>query len=203
MLNKDRALAGKSTMDSERRDQIYQDCIKQLGYEILSPLQLNNRSLYTIKKDEKIQVAKIGSPQFPISADQVQTESKALAAAQGILGVVQKISNHKISQDQVKVYVLIREYVEGANLKEKGVLNKEQQSRLEETVRALHQRGITNLDLYPENVIISVEGISYLFDLGVAKFKRKQGLRDHRIYEREDWLDLQKLFLDYGAPKHY
>lgn len=190
-------------MDSEQRDRIYQGCIEQLGYEIVSPLQLKNRSLYTVKKDERIRVAKIGSPQFPRSVDQVRTESKALAAAQGIPGVVQKISYHQLFQDQVKAYVLIREYVEGADLKEKGTLNKEQKSRLEETVRVLHQRGITDLDLYPENVVISLEGIPYLFDLGVAKFKRELCLRDYRIYKREDKLDLQNLFRDYGAPKNY
>ena len=202
MLNKEGALAGKSTMDSEQRDKIYQDCIKQLGYEILFPLWLGNRTLYAVKIDEKIRVAKLGSPRFPKSAKQVRTESKTLAAAEGIQGVVQNISYHKLFQDQVKVDVLIREYVEGANLREEGVLNKEQHSRLKGTIRALHQRGITHLDLHDENVLISREGIPYLFDFGVAKFKRELCLRDYQIYEREDQLDLQNLFNDYKAPKY-
>ena len=96
---------------------------------------------------------------------------------------------------------MIREYIDGVNLGERGVyLDREQQSMLENTVLALHGRGITNLDLYYGNVVINQEGFPHLFDLGLVKF-REQSYRDHQLYAKEDLADLQKLFTDFRAPE--
>ncbi len=189
-------------MNIETIDTIYRDCIQNLGYNIILPLQSSYRAVYQVEKEGQLRTAKITSHGFP-GCNQVKTENKALDLAREIPGVAGKIFFHECFSHKLKIYTIVRHYISGVVLGEAGsVLGVKQQAMLEETVHELHRRGISNLDLHHANIIISPDTVPYLIDLGLAKFKSEHGRADFKKGISDDLFELECLFQHYAVPEH-
>lgn len=65
--------------------------------------------------------------------------------------------------------LLLKQYIGGKAMEEWELVEEtSQQIALEETVRSIHDAGVTGLDIHHENIIISNSGRPFLFDFGFS-----------------------------------
>ena len=186
----------KSVEPRLRANRIYQEYAASLGYKVLSLLQGGSRVVYQVEKEGMISILKIArEPSHKRKTNQLERENKALSLASGIPRVAAKISYHENYFKNKKLLALVREYIEGPTLTEaSSKLDQKQYSLLEETVGALHQRGISSLDLCSDNIIITPDKIPYVIDLGLADLRPEVGRAWFQSNVEEDLFELESLF---------
>lgn len=88
--------------------------------------------------------------------------------------------------------VLMRSWVDGCPLQEATELPRDFFDRLEELVRALHERGVCHNDLHKEaNILVGLDGYPSLVDFQLASV-HGAGQRSFRIRVREDLRHVEK-----------
>jgi len=107
-------------------------------------------------------------------------ERAALRALAGVPGVA------RLCEAAPRADVLERAWIEGAALSQAAALPRDFFERLEELVRALHERGVCHNDLHKEgNVLVGADGYPALVDFQLASVHRRRG-RTFAVRARED-----------------
>ena len=111
---------------------------------------------------------------FPIRGRQInhlQREACALKRGEGIPGIPSLVKDYGRQED---FYAILREYAKGKTVEEmpsRTIQDEHLYSLLLETIHSLHTRGIANLDINRENVVVSPnKQTATIIDLGHAIF---------------------------------
>ena len=139
----------------------------------------------------------------------VERESEVLDLLSELKGVVNKVRDFEVPIPDNRYWfelsfsdrrqlgshryapAIEKEYIEGKTLGGFGssnikVAGRKNQQFLERTVRAAHKRGISCLDLTPDNILIDNTGTPYLFDFGSAVIRGKDTERKYKEYVNWD-----------------
>jgi RIO-like serine/threonine protein kinase len=109
----------------------------------------------------------------------LRREERALRALEGVPGVARVL-------DPAKSGVLLRSFLPGTPLSLARELPRDFFERLEELVRALHERGVCHNDLHKEgNVLVGADGYPNLVDFQLASVHERRG-RTFAVRARED-----------------
>lgn len=107
-------------------------------------------------------------------------EARALRALEGLAGVA------RVSFEAADGSALLRSFVPGTPLCLASELPRDYFERLEELVRALHERGVCHNDLHKEpNVLVGEDGYPALVDFQLASVHARRG-RAFAVRARED-----------------
>jgi hypothetical protein len=114
-------------------------------------------------------------------------ERKALLALAGLSGIARVVGgSHAGSHGGARDAELLRSFVPGTPLCLARTLPRDFFERLEELVRALHERGVCHNDLHKEaNVLVGDDGYPGLVDFQLASVHARRG-RTFRVRARED-----------------
>lgn len=109
----------------------------------------------------------------------LRRERRALGVLQGLAGVARVLATQ--GDDE-----LLRSFVPGTPLCLAAALPRDYFERLEELVRALHERGVCHNDLHKEgNVLVGEDGYPALVDFQLASVHARRG-RSFAVRARED-----------------
>ena len=110
----------------------------------------------------------------------LRREERALRALEGVPGVAWVLDQSRAGD------VLVRSFLPGTPLCLARELPRDFFERLEELVRALHERGVCHNDLHKEgNVLVGADGYPNLVDFQLASVHARRG-RSFAVRARED-----------------
>ncbi|PIN81739.1 hypothetical protein COV11_01330 [Candidatus Woesearchaeota archaeon CG10_big_fil_rev_8_21_14_0_10_30_7] len=196
----------------EKNLENYELLIEKLG---LTPIQDLGGSciVYKVLSDKNFRIMKLGYKDKNDGWDyqHVNRENEVLNCITGVNNISQKIKTYSSdnkrsflsklfnpsSQDIVYI-ALLKEYIEGTELKENRISSTRQQIALIEAVKAVHEAGYARLDITPRNIIITANCDPYIIDLGHAQTKKElQKNTAYNFQKRtyQDFYDLEELFI--------
>jgi serine/threonine protein kinase len=163
----------------------------------LSPLRnCAGSATYKVSLDGSFYVMKIASTGklYNAEREELLKERDALRRADDI----NNITHLEEFYDHVPGYIaLLKMYVEGDTL---GKLQRPYdrfriKKSLTTTIDALHETGISSLDIHPENIIISPDGRKgTLIDFNIAVFVEECTAASFERHKKRDYLDLRNTF---------
>jgi len=125
--------------------------------------------VFKVKKDESYFVFKIGSSELSFDLEHITQEALALKRLQGVPGVPGFQQSYGARGEYCGA--LLKEFFQGQTLAQlrKGLNEIGLQRKVEEAVRAIHNKGFANLDLSISNVALSPDKKDFcLIDLGTV-----------------------------------
>lgn len=178
----------------KEKEQLHLRVIRDLNLKYIQPLLPSSAWVYKVRERGKTRTIKIADhTDFLDVFEDMNRENEALQRTIDVPGVAKLVSFQERMYDDLRLRILVREYVDGKVLYDENGhverLNKDQRARLESTVRALHEKGLANLDIKETNVVLSSR-IPHIIDLGTTQ------LRDccsDAVFESYIQVDLKEL----------
>jgi len=179
---------------------IYEKFIEKLGYSIIEKLQPASCAVYLIKNDG-YKVIKISNKEDKTTYEEskwefnhILKEHEVLKRVKGVEGIAQMLNFYRQPyKKNDEIAAIIKEYIKGKRPSKK-ISDKKNQKILDHAVRAIHESGFANLDLWQGNIIIEeISEKPYLIDLGYAESKKEHSAAEFKEYKTNDLRDLERL----------
>ena len=183
--------------------------IETLGFEVVERLEPTNGIVYKVRDGQDLRVFKVGhNPLLRGPFKNLLRENKVLERVDGLEGVSHKIAFYDrygsllsplknlflgyFRRDRLRG--LLKEYIKGKQLYDgEKISGIKAQKFIEAIVRELHKQGIVNLQLLPQNVVITPATEPYIIDLGIAYFKDEISDKKFKEFREKDLQDLESL----------
>ncbi|HLD39930.1 MAG TPA: hypothetical protein VJB13_02210 [Candidatus Nanoarchaeia archaeon] len=154
--------------------EIYRDFVAYQGFKVLESLFPASCEVYKVEREGKMYIVKVGDQwgwDIHSAYKQVVREHEILERAKSLVGVPQ-VHSFRIYPGKQEMALLVKEYIEGKNLKEVGTFFQSQKDDLISIINHFHDQGMADLDIHSSgcNVLITPEGKPRLFDFGTVCF---------------------------------
>jgi serine/threonine protein kinase len=181
--------------------------LQNLGFGVLEEMMASTCKNYKVEQNGKYFTAKVAERSEKESYFQVIKEYSSLCRLAIIPNTARlcdlyygeseylMVPKSAFSQTNVNpdLAIIIKDFIPGETIEDKK-LDLAQKIILSKTVLKIHEKGICNLDLRPNNVVVSnLNNQPYLFDFGMCVYREFMDAITFRGLVRQDLANLEKL----------
>jgi hypothetical protein len=181
-------MAAETTIRAqESYDAVARRISNHLGLEYVEPLHACAWQVHLVRSFERQLTLRVGIGE---RVQSVRNEAAALRRLRGPIVNPPKLHLHEeTGEGKTSVGYLLKDYIEGEVLSERGRLPRGYASPLERAVRAAHRQGIAGLDIHEWNILVTPTG-ARLFDFSEAVERNRVS---RRVFEEAKLFDLADL----------
>lgn len=159
--------------------------------ELINRLFPASAGVYLVKQNGQHYIFKTAHKGHEFVINNLETEIRILEKIKdNVKGVTHLIRSY--DNPRIKYLSLLREYKKGTLPLEWN--GEKQYEYLKETIRLIHEIGFVGLEIYPRNILKSVDGNPYIVDLGSGKFEQEVDKENFYKLKLEDLKNLDILF---------
>ncbi len=151
------------------------------------------RPVYQVEREGMLYVLKPFDRNNNWERQHIERERLVLQGAEEIEGITHLVHDY----GEIDRYIaILKEFAEGEDLQQLGgkLNNTQLQSQVEETVRALHDRGYASLDIWPTNIVIGPnESYAKIIDLGYCVLRKDTSMNEFERMKSNDLHTLERL----------